>query len=319
MAAETEFYTVKELAKILGRSRDRVYEALRRGDIKGSRIGAHGAWLIPKGEVARLKGESPESEGLKQFGEQRRQGQQGISPIIVKAQEEHLEEIRGRIEEWRDHVDVEQAPVSFFEAFVKPSGEAPTPAEKWLWVVDHVDKDQSIDPLSDCLFEHLPFPELWENFDTWETDLNCCLAGCIDLQERIREEAYSWPNVRLLEEFEVPLLYLISLAPPSPFAMDMAWSNIEWEAENNVLSATLFHRQFCLILEAKNPLAYVELYRKLSLQFMQSKCVAELTQVYDELTSLATEIWDTLSEILIRRDYCKYQCGLCPNKLKQSR
>jgi excisionase family DNA binding protein len=81
MAAEKEFYNVKELAKILGRSTDRVYEALRRGDIKGSRVGKHGAWLIPKSEVARLRGEPLEGESSKQ---------------------EHLDEIRSMLHDWRN-------------------------------------------------------------------------------------------------------------------------------------------------------------------------------------------------------------------------
>lgn len=100
MAAEREFYTVKELAQILGKSTDRVYEALRGKYIKGSKMRPHGAWLIPKSEVARLKGEPSESEGLKQFGEQRSQGQQSISISITEARHLHLSQIRNLLQLW---------------------------------------------------------------------------------------------------------------------------------------------------------------------------------------------------------------------------
>ena len=54
--SEKEFYSVKEAARLLGLSRDRIYEHLRRGDLYGIRITEHSAWRIPAEEIGRLKG-----------------------------------------------------------------------------------------------------------------------------------------------------------------------------------------------------------------------------------------------------------------------
>jgi len=94
MAAEKEFYRVKEVASILGMSTDRVYEALRGGDIKGSRVRKHGAWLIHESEVARLRGKIQKQPGAEE--------------------EQHLTEIRILLEVWRREL-------GWFAASVAPS------------------------------------------------------------------------------------------------------------------------------------------------------------------------------------------------------
>ena len=55
-----EFYSVKEVAQILGLSSDRIYEYLRRGHLRGIRLTKNSAWRIPAGELQRLEGTSLE-------------------------------------------------------------------------------------------------------------------------------------------------------------------------------------------------------------------------------------------------------------------
>ena len=55
-----EFYSVKEVAQILGLSPDRIYEYLRRGHLRGIRLAKNSAWRIPAGELQRLEGTSLE-------------------------------------------------------------------------------------------------------------------------------------------------------------------------------------------------------------------------------------------------------------------
>ena len=50
-----EFYTVLEFAHEIGKSRDRIYEWLRMGKIKGNKVTETGMWLIPATELERLK------------------------------------------------------------------------------------------------------------------------------------------------------------------------------------------------------------------------------------------------------------------------
>ena len=49
-----EFYSVKEVAHILGLSSDRIYEYLRTGRLQGSRLAKNSAWRIPATELERL-------------------------------------------------------------------------------------------------------------------------------------------------------------------------------------------------------------------------------------------------------------------------
>jgi len=58
--SEKEFYSVKEVAQILGLSSDRIYEYLRTGHLYGSRLARNSAWRIPDNELQRLKGTSLE-------------------------------------------------------------------------------------------------------------------------------------------------------------------------------------------------------------------------------------------------------------------
>ncbi len=53
-----EFYSVKEFAKILGMSTDRIYEYLRADYLHGSRATKRSAWRIPDAELQRFKGTS---------------------------------------------------------------------------------------------------------------------------------------------------------------------------------------------------------------------------------------------------------------------
>jgi hypothetical protein len=51
-----EFYSVKEVARILDLSPDRIYEYLRSGHLHGSRLTKQSAWRIPAAELQRLSG-----------------------------------------------------------------------------------------------------------------------------------------------------------------------------------------------------------------------------------------------------------------------
>lgn len=53
---EKESYTVTEVAKILNMSPDRIYEYLRAGHIRGSRVTPRSGWRIHRNELERIIG-----------------------------------------------------------------------------------------------------------------------------------------------------------------------------------------------------------------------------------------------------------------------
>jgi excisionase family DNA binding protein len=59
-----EFYTVKEVADILGLSPDRIYENLRTGRLQGTQFTERGKWRIPDAAIQRLKGTSLGKSGV---------------------------------------------------------------------------------------------------------------------------------------------------------------------------------------------------------------------------------------------------------------
>lgn len=78
-----EFYSVREVSDILGVAADRLYEYLRSGHIRGSRLTKHSKWLIHRSELERLKGAPPE-QGVR--------GLRGITAPILE--EEDIREHR---------------------------------------------------------------------------------------------------------------------------------------------------------------------------------------------------------------------------------
>lgn len=57
---ENKLYTVTEASQILRISRDRLYEYLRTGYIRGTRVTGRSAWRIPPSEIERLRGNGKE-------------------------------------------------------------------------------------------------------------------------------------------------------------------------------------------------------------------------------------------------------------------
>ena len=88
-----EFYTAQEFAEKIGKSRDRVYEWLRIGKIKGSKVTETATWLIPATELERLK-EGRELPGVASVVP--------VEQALEEAQREHLDEIAKLIKRWKE-------------------------------------------------------------------------------------------------------------------------------------------------------------------------------------------------------------------------
>ncbi|MBU2009143.1 MAG: helix-turn-helix domain-containing protein [Chloroflexi bacterium] len=147
MAVKKEFYSVEEVAKILDLSLDRVYEYLRQGDIKGSRITHSSTWRVHKDELERIRG-----GGFPKLKEQAA-GKPEVGP--------HQDELRKMIAHIDDWIRDWSRPVP-----LTSRGEVAMPyAGQTLRAGQPVDSD----PVYLALKEHLGGTEVWKDFNRYQT------------------------------------------------------------------------------------------------------------------------------------------------------
>lgn len=130
--------------------------------------------------------------GKKQEDGSTQTSQKEVDPLIAKAQEEHLAEICGLIEKWKDAVRTPQIDEVSLNTLL------PT-------------YDIEANPLFQYLREHLPNRNLWDNYSCWASKLNEYLFKCKRLIKEILEEDQIWEDaLSPLAGFERPILKRIS-------------------------------------------------------------------------------------------------------------
>lgn len=91
--------------------------------------------------------------------------------ILSENQAQHLAEIRGTIEQWKDSLITPWFGTTSFETEHYPTG-----------VLEG-------NPLFDSLREHLPFPALWRDYSGWRERVEEYIYICKKLLEETRQEA----------------------------------------------------------------------------------------------------------------------------------
>ncbi len=92
---EKEFYSVGEVSKILGLSPERIYEYLRMGHIKGSRLTKSSAWRVHKDELQRIK-------AGKEIAQPEQQAPSGKLERLARMEQERVEPPLAR--EWGEQL-----------------------------------------------------------------------------------------------------------------------------------------------------------------------------------------------------------------------
>ena len=96
---EKEVYIVKEAVEILGISRDRIYEYLRSGHIRGTRVTSKSVWLSPRSEIDRLRGNIQAITTDKDKLEAARKALEDdyrriLDPVLAERRRKHWNELR---------------------------------------------------------------------------------------------------------------------------------------------------------------------------------------------------------------------------------
>jgi hypothetical protein len=223
-----------------------------------------------------------------------------IGLALQKALEEHLDEIRSLIEQWKNNLN---APL-IFQVYLDASHS--------MSVIEG-------NPLFGCLKKHLPFGSLWQDYSIWKNRVDDYLKCCKRLIREIKEEGKNWQNViRIANGFHEPILRRLS---------DIALGNEEREhcikavisyesmgAERHLADHGMLIVDDIEVLEANEPLTYKRQYILASDHFSHSVEASNLITLFKELKDLETKILGFLQQTQLRRDYIMYTCNLCPGQ-----
>jgi hypothetical protein len=252
-------------------------------------------------------------ETLKQLAEKTDQAlTRETDPLVTKAQEEHLTEVRGLIEEWLQALRV-QEPLTIDDVIEGCFGLNNLPCE-----LNRVTSKT----VFGCLKEHLA-QAFWDGYCAWEGTFSEYVEACRDFLAYIKKKRQAWPNVRQFSSgFEG--LVLSQLAdqqlrlrldaresdefPPYTLGLGCRGKWLEgWleEAGKKVGDNKL-------ILEAQHPEEYVEMYRNPTTMLLSGEEAARLARLRNEISDRVFQIQYFLEKSLIKRSYIMHRCSMCP-------
>jgi hypothetical protein len=223
-------------------------------------------------------------------------------PLVVKAREAHLSEIRDVMQEW-------------FNALDKPI--LPFYNEKSKFGVYDVEANV----LFNCLKEHLPSPGLWLTYSQLLDNVAEYWSHWGKMWVKCKEEAQNWSGVlEIHSDFAVPMMLNVrkreqgvkpdiyefiirddrKTRPHRPFVIlcRLSSSN-EW---------------MTIIIANDNAESCKESYKEMSTGVLSSKEITRLISLRNKITELQNEILNLLQEALAQRAYVTRTCRLCPGQ-----
>ena len=304
---EKDWYTVKEFAKKLDAGVDLVYQGLRSGKIKSyDRLTKQAIYRIPKSELDRFKGES------QNISYQRETSSLIQKSHINRAQEEHLLELRKLIEEWNSHI---KPFIGFY--LDKPRwydflDKCRAFSENdFVWLYNTFFNYDGIKPIVYCLKEHLPYEDLWENFESFYEKYNKHFEYYLELKEDIGRRVDTW-GIQTEEDFFMPIVAEISQLQMTENPKDTHIDG-EWQSKGTLLILD-YGVSYFKILRSENPLDFVDKYKSMSEFYLSGEIVTNLVDLYKQIERHCEVVSNTLQDILIRRDYVLHTCRLCPGQ-----
>jgi len=240
---------------------------------------------------------------------------QQLDPALEKAREDHLNNIRAQIESWKGYICVRDI------AAIDP-GEYSSIPLSW--------QDLDNKPLFNVLKQHLPFDELWNNWDTWKERCIKYLSQHRALREQILKDAklvFNLPAYQeALPEVNLRLVPHLTLSFEKPFLDAFAdkANGGEPEFEFHLQPYPLPEKGMTLeglhigsheVLIAEKVKENCEpKYQKMLQDYLQKKEVAILIKLLDELRKMTDALNAALDKILERHDYIQHACDDCPGQ-----
>lgn len=219
-------------------------------------------------------------------------------PALQKAQEEHLNEISRLINEWKAAIKTYRIDEVYLY-------EVPAP---WAESCER-------NPLFKGMKEHLPFENLWQNYSRWKEAETQYRDACKELRDEIRQ-SWTLPG-HITDSFEQPIMRNLERKRLGQSTKKSEFSVREYKAKPSLTFKEFFANRFILVEEIPietDTSEYEKKYQKIHDEVLKNK-FAHLERLYDKTIGLQSGIQLALQEIILRRDYIRYTCTLCPMKL----
>lgn len=251
-------------------------------------------------------------ESIKNLAEGRAQASVSeIEPLITKARQQHLDEIRSLIEKWYEAVQEYTGILQMDEISVGPHPHT-IPSQLAMVVLD---------PLFKSLKQHLPFKDLWQSHSEMCDKFTHYWYTYHGIKNDIIKHGRMWSNVEIRNlNFAKPIIYQISRESVGWEPYDL---NFRCRGGSLYVDGTTpedpndtFH---FLILLGDHPEDYIETYKSLVNNILQSNEVDNLVRFEQELFDSKLRIEWQLEEILLSRDYVNCTCRFCPGQPKALR
>lgn len=246
-----------------------------------------------------------ENTEAKQQVQAESQTKQELNPVLTEAHKEHLNEIRGLIDEWLSGMITPE----IFQVGKDYSG---------FLAFEHK-------RLFDGVKEHLPFltfPSLWEKYDNWKAKRTEYVDECKRLRMEIRK---SWRIKGICESrsFEQPVLRLLSGTDKKlEFKLFVSVGHDLAEVKYQLLDVNdtevvsgrgIITRQFQMLEhKACSKEILPSEYQRILDHFVKSKAAAQVKHLLSDTRLLEAEVCDLLQEVQLGRAYFMYPCWLCP-------
>jgi len=222
-------------------------------------------------------------------------------PVSLKAKEEHINEIRNLIEKWENAIPEVQLDI--------PSDFRGYSAGSLLPIELHKINQQT---MFKCLRQHLPFDDLWQSYTIWKTSFSEYIKKSLDLNFSVSKQVHLLPNLISVGEGELHLLAKLGLVVSlKAYGEDISSLS---ELELTISPDKWITEGVWKILQSEYPDDCAEKYKLLYCQLFNSEEISRLSYLNRIIQDNTEKIHILLDEILIRRDYIRYTCRLCPGQ-----
>jgi hypothetical protein len=226
--------------------------------------------------------------------------------IVKESLRDHLNEVKGLIETWSLGLRA-PSPPSLGRYPLSSSEEA-----------EHTRLFQGVR-------QHLPFKELWKNYETFKAEWDKYLGVCEALHHEVVTKAVEKWGLTLIEKDErraglttffswETLDHSIKVAEGDHRAGMPRYDAALLQPGVPELEYLMCDNR--VILYGKQAMRYADDHQAMIAEWARSKIVLDLVNTLGELRDLERRMHDLIEEALLRRDHILYQCALCPGGSK---
>ncbi len=227
-----------------------------------------------------------------------------VDPILQEKQREHLDEIKNSISNWMESLSI------------------PRISEVWPSTTSGTDNVRNSVRFP-YLKEHLPFRELWQNFNDWDSNIEEYLNKCKGLRSDIKESwkieftqatpSFADPILKMIDGGKLDFNFRITYDPE--FGEEEVSRQTLIENGIEVVHGTLV--QYAKIFKELGHYRCLYLtlgkeYQELANEFLNQPLIAEVKQLSSSLITISSNIQESLRQILEKAEYIKHSCKDCP-------